>query len=582
MLANDQVLNKGRYRIVGNFGHSGSGAIYEAHDTVSNTTVVLRETIGNHGVATSLSDMDAINVAFLDRAKALSEIRHVSLVCVQDYFADIDRQYLVLEPVPGSDMSKLLSPDSPRPSVSQVLAWADQLLDALQFLHTQKKPIIHGNVNPENVRVASDSTVKLVISSDDATTGNSAVNIASVRPEGGSNVNYRPLEQMWSGLDALSQRVILNSYDGAEKWLTEPLTPASDIYSLGATLYAALTGVVPADALDRSIAALEGKPDPLKNPVEINSEVPTEVGEVIMKAMSLKRDDRYYSSVIIRQVFRTAAVRVKERGAGISEDHPVVKAPVVEAKPPVQQEPVAAVPAPPAPESIAKNSDQERRRADADKKAKPAVEDDVLGLLDLPSEPVPVPVKQTEAFVPRIPEANAPETAKQKVAEAPKPAPVEEKVQKAPAPAPASPAVFEEPVKAKESAFTSKSYDLEEAKPANRIPMIAGGAVLAVVAVIGVYMFAFSGSEPAKPAPNTQLSAQPVEDTPLPAEPTPTQEETTNAVAADQTLTPENSATKSAKVAQPGATPEKPKKQPTPAPAAAKTPKKVTMDDLLN
>ena len=65
MLANDQVLNKGRYRIVNTFGQNDSGGMYEAYDTVSNTNVVLKETIGSLGKVTTSSQMEAINSAFL-------------------------------------------------------------------------------------------------------------------------------------------------------------------------------------------------------------------------------------------------------------------------------------------------------------------------------------------------------------------------------------------------------------------------------------------------------------------------------------------------------------------------------------
>ena len=166
MLANDQFLNNGRYRIVSTFGQNDTG-LYEAYDTVSNTTVVLKETIGSLGKITTSSQMETINLAFLGGAKTLTEIRHESIVSVKDYFADIDRQYLVFEPVTGEDLSKFLRSGEPRPSLSQILAWADQILDALQYLHTLPTPIIHGDIRPENVKVTSASSVKLLTSHAD-------------------------------------------------------------------------------------------------------------------------------------------------------------------------------------------------------------------------------------------------------------------------------------------------------------------------------------------------------------------------------------------------------------------------------
>ncbi len=316
MLSNDQFLNKGRYRIVSTFGQDGTGGMYEAYDTVSNTTVVLKETVGSPGKVTTSSQMEAINAAFLGGAKTLTEIKHKSLVSVQDYFADIDRQYLVLEPVTGFDLTKFLRPGEQRPELPDVLSWADQLLDALHYLHTRRTPIIHGDIRPENVKLTSDATVKLLTSCPHIDDSSSQITLAPIRLTDDSGVNYRPLEQIWDGLDALSQRVILNHYDeDSERWLLQPLSAATDLYSLGATLYCVLTGMTPPDALDRSIAALEGKPDPLASPAELNPAVPAEISDVIVKSMSLRREDRFYSAVILRQILHTAAARVKEREA---------------------------------------------------------------------------------------------------------------------------------------------------------------------------------------------------------------------------------------------------------------------------
>ena len=316
MLATDQVLNKGRYRIVSNFGQDSTGGMYEAYDTVSNTNVVLKETVGSLGKVTTTGQMEAINLAFLGGAKTLTGISHESIVSVQDFFADVDRHYIVLEPVAGFDLTKFLEPGGELPVLSDVLSWADQLLDALQYLHSRPTPIIHGDISPENIKLTSDSKVKLLTSCPHTDGTANLITLAPTRTSDDSGVNYRPLEQLWDGLDALSQRVILNHYDEeSERWLLQPLSAATDLYSLAATLYCVLSGTIPPDALDRSIAALEGKPDPLNTLVELNVGVPAEISDVIMKAMSLRREDRFYSAVILRQILHTAAATAKRRQA---------------------------------------------------------------------------------------------------------------------------------------------------------------------------------------------------------------------------------------------------------------------------
>jgi hypothetical protein len=87
MLTTDQVLGKGRYRIIGNFTQDSTGSLYEAYDTVSNTNVVLRESAGTAGGIMTPAQLDEINNAFAGEAKTLSEVRHESLLSVQDYFS---------------------------------------------------------------------------------------------------------------------------------------------------------------------------------------------------------------------------------------------------------------------------------------------------------------------------------------------------------------------------------------------------------------------------------------------------------------------------------------------------------------
>src|ERR1043165_8035259 len=154
MLTNDQVLGKGRYRIISSYTNDECGGLYEAYDTVSNTNVVLRESGGSTRVMTA-TQLDEMKNAFAAEAKALKDIRHESLLSVQDYFSEIDRHYLVMESVDGSDFTRFLAADEERPALSDLLSWTDQLLDALNYLHTQAKPIIHREIRPASVRLPS-------------------------------------------------------------------------------------------------------------------------------------------------------------------------------------------------------------------------------------------------------------------------------------------------------------------------------------------------------------------------------------------------------------------------------------------
>lgn len=316
MLATNQILHKGRYRIINSFCQDETGGMYEAFDTVSNINVVLRENIGKLGKIATSSQMKEINDEFAGGARALKDIKHESLVSVQDYFSELDRQYLVLEAVTGFNLTKFLQPDEHTPSFMDVLSWGDQLLNALEYMHKLAPPVIHRDIRPENIKLTSSLKVKLL------TAG------VATNPVPGSDqtavdtaFNYRPLEQLWVDLDPTSQRVILNSYDDKSAGvLLRPLDGRSDLYSVAASLYHIMTGTMPADALDRSIAMLDGKPDPLQKPADLDSSIPPEVSDAFMRAMAIRRENRFDSATIMRQVLKTAVIRVEERKAEEAEN----------------------------------------------------------------------------------------------------------------------------------------------------------------------------------------------------------------------------------------------------------------------
>jgi serine/threonine protein kinase len=314
MLGTSQTLNKGRYQVLNSFSQDASGAMYEAVDTVSNVPVILRESVGRFGKVATASQIDALNAAFAGEARVLAEIDHEALVSVRDYFSEIDRQYLVLEPLNGRDLTTYLKDGVERPSIDSVLAWADQLLSGLEYLHKHAPPIIHGQIKPENLKLTSNSRIKLL------TTKVSTANTLGGRPSGSggddASTVYMPLEQLWPELGEVSQRVILNSYDerSADELLS-PLDARSDLYSAAASLYHVLTSRAPCDALERSIAILDGKSDPLVKPSEIVAGMPEELSDALLRALAMKRDNRFGSAAEMRSAFQSATQKAKERKA---------------------------------------------------------------------------------------------------------------------------------------------------------------------------------------------------------------------------------------------------------------------------
>ena len=316
MPATNELLQEGRYRLSQPSTLNGQEKVFEAYDTVRNTNVVVREIPVKLNKVATVSQRESLKLAFANQAKALTEIEHESLLHIHDYFSEIDRQYLVMEPVEGENLGQLLASGKKHFSVSEVTAWADELLDALNYLHSRRPSIIHRNINPSNVTLHPSGKIKLVgvgveTGADSEFTGSTD----------GDNLHYSPMEQIWPGLDAASQKAITNNYDDrSERILKQPMDERSDIYSLGATLYFLMTGIEPVDPIERSIEMLDGKLDPLREPTKVDSNIPPEISDVLMKALEIKRENRFDSAVIMRQVLKTAITRIQEQAAEQGQD----------------------------------------------------------------------------------------------------------------------------------------------------------------------------------------------------------------------------------------------------------------------
>lgn len=284
MLTPETVL-QGRYRIVRQLGQGGMGAVYEAIDQRLDTTVALKEML--------FAD-ERLRKQFEREARLLARLHHPALPRVSDHFSEDDGQFLVMQYIPGDDLSEMMARRRGPFPANQALTWADQLLDALDYLHTQDPQIVHRDIKPQNLKLTARGQIILL---DFGLAKGQAGEISRVTTTAsifGYTPNYAPLEQI-QGLGTDSR---------------------SDLYSLGATLYHLLTGVKPPDALTRAAAIVNGQPDPLLKASEANAEVAPQVDQVLAKAMAQNREQRYATAVDMRKALHGAeqASTVVERG----------------------------------------------------------------------------------------------------------------------------------------------------------------------------------------------------------------------------------------------------------------------------
>ncbi|MGB0389620.1 MAG: serine/threonine protein kinase, partial [Ardenticatenaceae bacterium] len=140
-----RTLLQNRYSIVRQIGQGAMGAVYEAKDERLGHRVALKQRIVNG---------PEVEQAFKREARILATLRHWALPAVSDYFIEGSHQFLVMQYIPGDDLHTLLQRQRRPFPVTEVLEWADQLLGALEFLHSQSPPIIHRDIKPENIKLS--------------------------------------------------------------------------------------------------------------------------------------------------------------------------------------------------------------------------------------------------------------------------------------------------------------------------------------------------------------------------------------------------------------------------------------------
>ena len=244
-----EILNK-RYRIVSLLAQGAYGAVYRARDVVNGRDVAIKEYLDASVETQKL---------FREETRRLSHLEHPQLAAVLDHFAlDHTGQYLVSDYVDGVDLQCLLDQYGALPS-DLIINWLQAVCRPLAYLHQKNQ--LHLNIKPANIRVTPTGEVFLV---------DSGLPGLGVRPrQGDCDAGYGSPEQQ-AQLDA---------------------NPASDVYSLGATLYTLLTAKAPPNALSRESGLTD-----LKSAREVNPDVEPYLSIVANRAMSLRPDARYESA----------------------------------------------------------------------------------------------------------------------------------------------------------------------------------------------------------------------------------------------------------------------------------------------
>lgn len=269
-----ELLLQNRYRIDRLVGQGGMGAVYAAHDLRLGHTVAIKQVLrGDAG-------------GFVREAQLLARLRHHALPKVTDFFVEEAGQFLVMDYVPGENLETILAQrQTPFPR-ELVMEWADQLLVAVSYLHSQHPPVLHRDIKPANLKAIDNKAIVLL--DFGLAKGKIGQTSDAHRSVAGYTLRYAAPEQIRG--------------EGTES--------RSDLYAVGATLYHLFTGLHPPDALQRALLLANGKPDPLVFPITEQGRLPPTLTAVLTKAMALEPADRFESANGLRQALQVASAAV--------------------------------------------------------------------------------------------------------------------------------------------------------------------------------------------------------------------------------------------------------------------------------
>ncbi len=289
-LAPGTILTK-RYRIEAVIGSGGYASVYRATDLQFGYERAIKE----------VSDPDpGVRTQFRLESELLINSRHPNIPHGFHLIEDFGRLYLVMDYVHGKDLEELLNESLTqrrRPlDEAQVLRWAIDICGALDEMHNLKVPVIHRDIKPANIKITPDKTPILI------------------------DFGLAKLQQQ--GVTRTAAQGVSPGFAPPEQYMAKGRTdPRTDIYGLGATLYACLTGKDPPEAPSR-LLALPGAGGSsgvsLVSPRKLNPAVSEAADRVIMKALELSPNNRQQTARQFRDELSAALEQLAHGATGAS------------------------------------------------------------------------------------------------------------------------------------------------------------------------------------------------------------------------------------------------------------------------
>src|SRR2546428_743036 len=266
------------YRITGQLGSGGMGVVYEAQDLTLGRRVALKF------LPSDVARDSAVLDRFLFEARAASALNHPNICTIYAVENSDGQSFIAMELLEGQSLDHKLGPPLP---LDRLLDISIQLAEALEAAHA--KGIVHRDIKPANIFITQRGQIKVL-----------DFGLAKLTREAEMAMDTVASQRGPAHLTSPGSTVGTVAYMSPEQARGEDLDARSDLFSLGAVLYQMATGRLPFSGATSAVifsAILEHDPVP---PLELNSELPPKLQEIIEKALEKDRDLRYQSAADLR------------------------------------------------------------------------------------------------------------------------------------------------------------------------------------------------------------------------------------------------------------------------------------------
>jgi len=275
----------GRYEIREHIATGGMASVYKTWDHRVERIVAIK-------VLRTLDKNDLRAVErFRREARAAAALTHPNAVTIFDFVEEWGQYFLVMEYINGPTLKQLIHQSSRLPPL-QAIDIAAQVCDVLQVAHA--RGFIHRDIKPQNIMLASGGGLtSSTLSGERLLVKLTDFGIVRVVEEGGLT----------------NSGIVLGTADylSPEQARGETLTASSDLYSLGVVMFEMLAGRPPfvgPTAVSIAMQHASTNPPPLR---QFNPTVPSNVEQIVMKALEKEPDDRFQSATEMQKALRQCA-----------------------------------------------------------------------------------------------------------------------------------------------------------------------------------------------------------------------------------------------------------------------------------